>query len=151
MKDKRPVVYVARTITGYENYSERLIANFVAKAYLIGMEKWWDPDGRTGETYYVEFCDQCFSWGEWVDADLTAEYPESRKDRVFKDYISCKKYVDKINKDNVEYKLKSETDKSRRREIVSIYKTAIAFGKVLEEKYIPLEERQQLDENINKI
>ena len=145
-EDKRPIVYVPRIITGYENYSKRLIANFVAKAYLISMEKWWNPDGRTGETYRVEFCDECFSWGEWVDADLTVEYPESRKDRVFKDYISCKKYVEETNKSNVEYKLKSETNKFRRREIVSRYKTAIAFGKVLEDKYILLEEREQVNE-----
>ena len=144
MKDKRPVRYVARRIIGHENFGDRLIAVFVARAYLMHMEKYWSKDGISGETYSVEFCDDGFAWGEWVDTNLSVEYPETRVDCVFKDYDSCKKYVDELNKSNFEYKLHNAQNKKEYSEIVSNYNTAIAFGNAMEEKYIPAEERQNL-------
>ena len=152
MEDKRPVKFVVRRIFGFENFAERVIARFVSKAYLVQKEQWWGVDGSTSESYFIEFCDECFSWGEWVDKNLWVEAKDTQIDSVFDDYASCKKYVDEMNKSDIKYKLDNAPSKQAFFNIMNKAKDGIAFGKVLEEKFISEEERkvdsiQTVDEN----
>ena len=68
----------------------------------------------------------------------------SKKD-ASRNYADCKKYVNEQN-----YKLLNTPGEiaDTRVESVEIYKQVINYGAKLEEKYIPLEEREQISEDV---
>ena len=95
-KNKRPIVYAAREITYFgENNVECTIGYYVAKAYLNFAGKWYNKDGTVTRKYEMNFVNRF----EMLDIKnrefytIIADCDESRAE-VFKDYASCKKYVD---------------------------------------------------------
>ena len=142
MEDKRPIKYVLRKIYVNDTCDENVIAGFVSKARLSTMGKWWNRDGSSSEDFCVDFCDDCFSWGKWVDANLSVETPDAEVECVFDDYFSCKIFVNEINRAYLDYLLSKTSDDAEYAKTLTNFKNALAFGKALEEKYIPAEERK---------
>ena len=59
MKDKRPIVYVARKITYYNDYNIECLGGFyVSKAYLNFAGKCYEKDGSVSKEYMVDFINQ---------------------------------------------------------------------------------------------
>ena len=55
-QDKRPVVYVPRKITYYDdNNQERVAGYYVSKAYLNYAGKWYKEDGTISKEFMIDF------------------------------------------------------------------------------------------------
>ena len=64
------------------------------------------------------------------------------KDVAFKDYKSCKEYVNQLNQMQLSYLNQEEiysTEKIERK-----FKEVMEYGRMLEEKYIPIEEIKEI-------
>lgn len=97
MENKLPVVYVARELRGYKNFSSgiRELAYFVSQAYLTQETIEYNVDGTTDKQFKVIFnTKNCKN----VDRGLYVEYEPKTTKQVFYDYNECKKYVDTLNR-----------------------------------------------------
>ncbi|MBQ3502423.1 MAG: hypothetical protein IJA72_02050 [Clostridia bacterium] len=155
MRNKRPVVYVARELSTYCDGKVELkgAGVYVSKAYLHFAGKIYNEDGTISKKFEVDYINRFESLDKKPDESFWEFYAETSdvkpfKEEVFQNYAQCKKYVNEQN----DKRLNTEGFVSPSRLIrQKVYKQVISYGAALEEKYIPLEERQQLDENINKI
>lgn len=150
MEDKRPKVYVPRVLTTYnDNDMEIMIGYYVSKAYLSFVGKRYNEDGTVICKYEVNFVngfetkDADF---EILDEDGEEFYVETSvnvpRNEVFKDYKSCKQYVDELNQKFAQAVGTTSASKIAKR--MELHKKAIEFGAKLEEKYIPFEERREV-------
>lgn len=149
-QSKQPVVYVARELKvgdgdgGYQVYGW-----FVSKAYLRRKTIDYTTSGDKYVNHIVDFniCPAIFAIDNNVNIHAENGDGES-KSKIFKDYQSCKEYVDRLN----EHRLRTTTiDKPQyiREKIEGRFKEVMKYAKYLEEKYIPLEEREQVSESAN--
>ena len=148
-ENKRPIVYVAREITHFgEENVEYTIGYYVAKAYLNFAGKSYNKDGTVTRRYEVHFVNRF----EMLDIKnrefytIIADCGESRAE-AFKDYASCKKYVAELNQKFAQTVGTTSASKIAKR--MELHKQALEYGAALEDKYIPLEEREKINENIN--
>ena len=154
-ENKRPIVYVPRVLTAYnDNNMEIMIGYYVSKAYLNFAGKWYNEDGTVACKYGVNFVNRF----EMKDADFeildedgeefyveTSDLNISRNE-VFKDYKACKEYVDELNLKFAQTVGTTSASKIAKR--MELHKKALEFGAKLEEKYISLEEREQISEDV---
>ena len=97
MENKLPVVYVARELRGYKNFSSgiRELAYFVSEAYLNKKILEYKLDGSTEKQYFVIFnAKNCKN----VERGLYVEYEPKTTYHIFYNYNDCKKYVDVLNR-----------------------------------------------------
>ena len=94
MENKLPVVYVARELRGYKNFSSgiRELAYFVSQAYLTQETIEYNVDGTTDKQFKVIFnTKNCKN----VDRGLYVEYEPKTTYHIFYNYNDCKKYVER--------------------------------------------------------
>ena len=144
--NKRPIVYTIRELSTYDDeYNICLIGYFVSRAYVTHLDITYHKTDAAVKKYDIDFCDMIYTdfnsspvW--FVENGSKNEVYQSK---IFKDYVSCKKYVNEQN--NIYFKTNHTTMPRR----IELHKQALEYGEALEEKYIPLEEREQSNENIN--
>ncbi len=146
--NKRPIAYTIRELLTYDDeYNECLIGYFASRAYVTHLDITYHKTGAVVKKYDIDFCDMIYtnfnSSPVWIVENGSKS--EVYQSKIFKDYASCKKYVDEQNRI---YFTQNHTTMPRRMEL---HKQALKFGAKLEEKYIPLEERQQVSENAKNI
>ena len=151
MKDKRPIVYVARELTTYCDGKVELRAGFyVSKAHLHFAGKTYNEDGTISKEFQVNYVNRFESLDNRPDEvfwDFYAEISDAMPYRreVFTNYAECKKYVNEQNYKRLSIEGFISPSRLIRQEV---YKQVINYGEKLEEKYIPKEERQQVSESI---
>lgn len=135
MKDKRPVVYVARKLT-YFNKVEEVCGYYVSKAYLNFVGKCYEKDGSISKEFIVDFVND-LEMMEFAE-DIYAETDRNvSKTEAFSSFDDCKKFVNQQN-----YELLNIEGRVPRSARVVMYKKAINHGEKLEQRYIPLEKRK---------
>ena len=151
-QSKQPVVYVARELKvgdgdgGYQVYGW-----FVSKAYLKRKTIDYTTSGDKYINHIVDFniCPAIFAMDDNVN--IYAENGDSEpKAEIFKDYRSGKKYVKELNKGRLSRLTRNESEYWCKK-ITDKFEQVMKYAKYLEEKYIPLEERQQVSENAKNI
>lgn len=155
MKNKRPIVYVARELSTYCDGKVELrgVGFYVSKAYLHFAGKTYNEDGTISKEFEVDYVNRFESLDKKPNESFWEFYAETSdvkpfKEEVFQNYAQCKKYVNEQN----DKRLNTEGFVSPSRLIrQKVYKQVISYGAALEEKYIPLEERQQVTENTKNI
>lgn len=136
-EDKRPVVYVARDLHAYDVDGEYFqFGYFVSTAHLDRKVIDYTKNGEKHNNYYVNLDHYISNLDNNVN--IYAECGDSLKDRVFKDYRSCKEYVDQLNKYTIENLVKGKCIYSSEKINIK-FKEVMEYGKMLEEKYIPAE------------
>ena len=145
-ENKRPIVYVARKITYYNDYNIECLGGFyVSKAYLNFAGKCYEKDGSVSKEYMVDFINQI----ELIDSEheLFAETdPNTSKTEVFTTYIDCKYFVKEQN--NKLATRVGTTSASKIASRVEFYKKVRRHGEKLEKKYISAEEREKISEDV---
>lgn len=144
--NKRPIVYTIRELSTYDDeYNICLIGYFVSRAYVTHLDITYHKTGAAVKKYDIDFCDMVYTdfnsspvW--FVENGSKTEVYQSK---IFKDYTSCKKYVDEQN--DIYFKTNHTTMPTR----IDLHKQAIKVCAKLEEKYIPLEEREQSNKTTN--
>jgi len=153
-KNKRPIVYVARKLTYYDDENVELCPGFyVSKAYLHFAGKTYNEDGTISKEFQVDYVNRFESLDKKPDEsfwDFSAETSDVMpyKREVFKNYAECKKHVNRQNYlrlNTVGFVSPSKLIRQK------AYKQLINYGAKLEEKYIPLEEREYVSENVKNI
>ena len=154
-KNKRPIVYVAREfIYCDDNNKEMLGGYYVSKAYLHFAGKEYNEDGTISKEFKVDFVNryECLDKkDDEVFCELYAEISDVKatKREIFKDYASCKKYV---NEQNLKMATAIGTTSASKVVVrMEFYKQAYKYAAALEEKYIPAEEREQASESTTNI
>lgn len=146
-QSKQPVVYVARELSAVNEYGDYyLFGYFVSKAYLRRKEIDYKESGDIEYNHIVDFniCPAIFAMDDNVN--IHAENGDGEaKAKIFKDYKSCKEYVDKLNKHRLASMVSDKYAYSRII-IKERFKEVMKYAKYLEDKYIPLEEREQVSE-----
>ncbi len=145
---RRPIVYTIRELSTFDDENQRcLIAYFVSRAYVTHSDITYHKTGAVVKKHDIDFCDTIYTdfkispiW--FVEGGGKTGVYQSK---IFNDYASCKKYVDEQN--NIYFKTNYSTMPRR----VELHKQALEFCTRLEEKYIPLEERQQVSESVKNI
>lgn len=149
-QSKQPVVYVARELRVYDNVGTNYVFGwFVSKAYLKRKTIDYTTSGDEYVNHIVDFniCPAIFAMDNNVN--IHAENGDSEpKSEIFKNYISCKRYVKELNKGRLGRLTRNESEYMCEK-ITDKFEQVMKYAKYLEEKYIPLEERQQVSENIN--
>ena len=152
-KTKQPIVYVARELKVADGYgSYHVFGWFVSKAYLKRTTIDYTTSGDKHCNHIVDFniCPAIFAIDDNVSIHAENGDSEPRAE-IFKDYKSCKEYVNQLNKGRVEH-FKNNKSAFRWQGCVEIkYNEVMKYAKYLEEKYIPLEERQKVSESIKNI
>ncbi len=139
-EDKRPVVYVPRELHVYDTDGECIkFGYFVSTAHLKRKVVDYKENGENYNNYYVSL-DHYIS-----NMDNNTIYTENGdycKDIIFKEYRSCKEYVDQLNQMQLSHLKQEEiysTEKIERK-----FKKVMEYGKMLEEKYISAEAMQEI-------
>lgn len=155
MGNKRPIVYVARELStfGDGKVELRSVGFYVSKAYLLFAGKTYNEDGTTSKEFQVDYINRFESLDKKPDDEFWDFYAEISdvkpfKKEVFTNYEQCKKYV---NEQNYKWLNSSSFMFPSRTIRQKVYKQALKYGEMLEEKFISLEERQQANEITNKI
>lgn len=148
--NKRPIVYVARKLNYYdENNQSRLAGYYVSRAYLNFEGKWYNKDGAVTREYIIDFANTL----EMLDDNVNEFYAEkdlnTSTDKVFKNYKVCNKLVNLLNS-SFEKTVGSDSE-SKTSKLMKLHKKALKYGEQLEQKFIPSEEREQVNENIKNI
>ncbi|MBQ3502422.1 MAG: hypothetical protein IJA72_02045 [Clostridia bacterium] len=143
--NKRPIVYTIRELLTYDDeYNSCLIGYFVSRAYIAHLDITYHKTGAAVKKYDIDFCDMVYtnfnSSPVWFAENGSKS--EVYQSKIFKDYASCKKYVDGQNSI---YFTQNHTTMPRR---IELHKQALKYCKVLEEKYIPAEEREKISEDV---
>ncbi len=149
-QSKRPIVYVERELGVYINGNYRTFGFFVSKAYLKETTINYENDGSKFVVSKVDFNVNPSIFIEDKDFKICVENGRDvLKTKIFKDYSSCKKYVNEHN-----HKLATTVgtiSASKIAKRMELHKTVLQYGVELESEYIPLEERQQVSENAKNI
>lgn len=133
-----PIVYVAREIWIYDELGKIYdVANFVSKAYLKKAVIQYENDGNAYKEFFVDLKPI-----KYQKQDNSMFYTQDGNNikvfHVFKDYVSCRKYVDNLNSyivsDIYHFPISLYTQRH------SIHDNAVQYGKKLEEGFISLEE-----------
>ena len=97
-QSNQPVVYVARELSTADYYGTYEFGYFVSKAYLKRKEIDYKPSGDIEYNHIVDFniWPAIFAIDNNVNIHTENGDGESRS-RIFKDYQSCKEYVDRLN------------------------------------------------------
>ncbi len=140
-EDKRPVVYVPRELHVYDTDGECIkFGYFVSTAHLRRKVVDYNEDGKNYNNYYVNLDHYISNMDNKIN--IYTENGDCCKDVIFKDYKSCKAYVDQLNQIQLTI-LKQERiyslDKIERK-----FKEVMEYGKALEEKYISAEAMQEI-------
>ena len=150
--NKRPIVYTIREIRTYnDEYEECRIGYFVSRAYVTHLDITYHKTGAAVKKYDIDFCDMIYtdfnSTPIWIVENGSKN--EEYQSKIFKDYASCKNYVDQQNYIFATTVGTPAASKIAKR--MELHKQALKYGAKLEEKYIPLEERQEVSENVKNI
>ena len=148
-QSKQPVVYVARELrVGDSDGAYRVFGWFVSKAYLRRKTIDYTTSGDKYVNHIVDFniCPAIFAIDDNVS--IHAENGDSEpKAEIFKDYVSCKQYVNDLNKTRLSRLTRNESEymcEKIENKLIEVMK----YAKYLEEKYIAVEEREQISEDI---
>ena len=149
-ENKRPIVYVARKLTYYNENVELCPGFYVSKAYLHFAGNTYNEDGTITKEFKVDFINR-FEYLDKKDDDMLWDFHAETSDvmpyksEVFKNYAECKRYVNRQN-----YKRLNTVGFVSPSRLVRLeaYKQVINYGAKLEEKFISLEEREQISEDI---
>lgn len=150
-ENKQPVVYVVRELT-VEGIDEMypVIGWFVSKSYLKAKHTEYTEMGSKMYSYFVNFdINPAIFANDGIS--IYAENGENVvKSEIFKDYKSCKEYAKGLNKRRLECLLENKSEHDCEM-IKRKFKEVMEYARYLEEKYIPLEERQQVSESAKNI
>lgn len=140
-KSKQPIVYVPREISISEAGKSCILAYFVSKAYLQTVITEYNKEDGSAQAYYFVNYDNIPN--KYVD-DLCITLQTQIGDNVevceiFKDYQSCKDFVDKINKNLVLDIYDLPISRYNQREVLQ--EKAIKYGTNLEKQLIHDDEK----------
>ncbi len=151
-QSNQPVVYVARELKvgdgdgGYQVYGW-----FVSKAYLKRKTIDYTTSGDKYCNHIVDFNICPAIWAMDDNVSIYAENGDKEpKSQIFKNYISCKRYVKELNKSRLGRLTRNESEYMCQK-ITDKFEQVMKYAKYLEDKYIPLEERGQASENAKNI
>ena len=150
--NKRPIAYTIRELLTYDDeYNECLIGYFASRAYVTHLDITYHKTGAVVKKYDIDFCDMIYtnfnSSPVWIVENGSKS--EVYQSKIFKDYASCKKYVDQQN--YIFATSVGTTAVSKIAKRMELHKQALKYGAELERKYIPVEEREQINKNVNNI
>ena len=129
-ESNQPVVYVARELSVANGEGKNYIFGyFVSKAYLRKKEIEYTPAGDINHNH----------------VGIHAENGDGEsKSKIFKDYQSCRKYVNDLNKRRLITMTSDKTPYHCAR-IKQKFGEVMEYAQFLEERYIPAEERRTKD------
>ena len=135
-EDKRPVVYVPRELYAYDTDGECIkFGYFVSTAHLQRKVVDYKKNGENYNNYFVSLDHYISNMDNKIN--IYTENGDYCKDVIFKDYRSCKAYVDELNKWQL---IILKQDRIYSLDIIERkFKEVMEYGKMLEEKYIPAE------------
>ncbi len=135
-EDKRPVVYVPRELHVYDTDGECIkFGYFVSTAHLKRKVVDYKKNGEIYNNYFVSLDHYISNMDNKIN--IYTENGDYCKDVIFKDYRSCKEYVDELNKWQL---IILKQDRIYSLDIIERkFKEVMEYGKMLEEKYIPAE------------
>lgn len=139
MKNKQPIVYVARDIWFCNGLGDhQKIACFVSPAHLYESFKEYFEDGSVNQEFLVKFDNKpervYLSKNAYFDVDARKKL-SFKVDKIFKNYQSCKDYVNNTNNllSNNHIRVLSSMIAQKN----SIHNIAVKYGQKLEHKLIP--------------
>ena len=146
-ESKQPVVYVARELRVPDGEGTDVVFGwFVSKAYLRRKVIDYTTSGARIYNHIVDFNISPAIFAIDNSVGIHAENGDGEpKAEIFRDYKSCKEYVDELNSGRVEYFSNSKSAYRWRGCAEEKFKKVMEYAKYLEEKYIPAEERQDKD------
>ena len=153
MENKQPIVFVPRALKlldGEGQLTHQTFGWFVSKAYLKSVTTEYTTKGEIKTNYVVNFCPQIHDWEE--DVSILVENGDNVSEhKIFKDYKSCKQYVNKLNKDKDNLLIKQNLEcfecpiynsEYLREQIRKSFKEVMSYANYLEDKYISTDEKQ---------
>ncbi|MFQ6723845.1 MAG: hypothetical protein ACLRFE_00740 [Clostridia bacterium] len=149
---KRPVVYVPRKleVDGIDELYP-VICWFVSKAYLKMTTIEYPEHDNKYVAHVVDYSINPDMLEQNCELSANIEDGDNvLKAIVFKDYKSCKEYVNQLNKLRFKNLIKGKHECACE-EIEDKFKQVLKCGKDLEDKCIPFQERQQISESANNI
>lgn len=144
-ESKQPVVYVVRQLRiPARDGDDGAFGYFVSKAYLQRAIIDYSISGDKEFHYFVDFnIYPEISVKDYYELIHVENGDCKRKSEIFKDYKSCKKYVEELNNDIFENSLDCISAEYCNKGYIEENNYKICeCAKLLEEKYIPIEERQ---------
>ena len=145
-ESNQPVVYVARELSVANGEGENYIFGyFVSKAYLRKKEIEYTPAGDINHNHIVDFNIWPAIFAIDNNVGIHAENGDGEsKSKIFKDYQSCRKYVNDLNKRRLITMTSDKTPYHCAR-IKQKFGEVMEYAQFLEERYIPAEERRTKD------
>ena len=152
-ESKQPVVYVARELRVPDGEGTSVTFGwFVSKAYLRREVIDFTTSGNKICNYFVDFNISPAIFAIDNNVSIHAENGDSEpKAEIFRDYKSCKDYVDKLNKDRVEHFTNSKSAYRWKGYAEVKFNEVMEYAKYLESKYISDEERQDKDDLLSAL
>jgi len=151
-RNRQPVIFTSRELRIYDNEGKaRTFGFFVSKAYLKQVIINYEEDGDKLRKYVVDFT---INPGIFADdnhkgidnIDIHAENGETKtRTDIFRDYKSCKANVKAYNNQLISYLTRFKSPYAREK-IEQKFKEVMEYAKYLEEKYIPEEERELIEQ-----
>lgn len=143
--NKRPIVYVARDLTFYnERNAECKIASYVSEAYLKFKGQYYEEDGSSSVEYIVDYVRPL---EHIAQSEASTEfYADSTvgavKGIVFDSFAACKDYVEAENTKFAQIVGSTSASKIQGRQ--DLIKQALAYGEELEKLYIPYKDHEEM-------
>lgn len=146
-ESKQPVVYVARELRVSDGDGGQFVMGwFVSKAYLTRKVIDYTTSGTRNCNHIVDFNIGPAIFAIDNNVGIHAENGDGEpKAEIFRDYKSCKEYVNQLNRDRFEYFASSKSAYRWKGYAEEKFKEVMEYAKYLEEKYIPEVERQDKD------
>ena len=149
MKSKQPVVYVARELkVPDEEGSYHVFGWFVSAAYLRRTVIDYTTSGDKYYNYLVDFSVEPAIFAIDDKVSIFVENGDRQpKSKIFKDYPTCKAYVNKLNEGRVEHLLSSKSAYRYKSNVEAKFNEVMDYAKRLEARCIPVLERQEQETN----
>ena len=146
-ESKQPVVYVARELRVPDGEgADFVFGYFVSKAYLRRKVIDYTTSGTRNCNHIVDFNISPAIFAIDNNVGIHAENGDGEpKAEIFRDYKSCKEYVNQLNSGIVEHYTSSKSAYRWKGCAEEKFKEVMEYAKYLEEKYIPAVERQDKD------
>lgn len=146
-ESKQPVVYVARELRVLDGEGTNFVFGyFVSKAYLRRKIIDYTTSGTRNCNHIVDFNISPAIFAIDNGVGIHAENGDGEpKAEIFRDYKSCKEYVNQLNSGIVEHYSNSKSAYRWRGYAEAKFKEVMKYAERLESQLIPDEERQDKD------
>ncbi|MBO5910424.1 MAG: hypothetical protein J6Q15_02830 [Clostridia bacterium] len=136
--DKRPIIYVPAGLRYIKDGVMYKVAYYVSRATLKSVHVECYEDGTVEHEYNIHFMD--IENAQKLYPKFYVCQGDATVSKIFKDYESCKGFVDELN-----YTFATTVGSisaSKMEEKMELHKQAFKYCAELEEIYIPLDERR---------